>query len=450
MNRRVLVVTSDLVGARMAGPAIRAVNIARELANRGHDVTLASPNDIDLPLHGIVSCRLDFHDVRGTISLARRHDAVVTQWLPPAAMVSLARSETRVIYDLYDPVLNELMASVSERAHEKHDDLQLARHRLTLETALLGGDAFICASERQRDLWLGALGALGRLTHEEHSRDPSFRHLIDVVPFGLESEPPRVGRPVIRGVLPGVDEHSRILVWGGGVWSWLDPLTVIRAVYELSQTRDNIRLVFMGLRRPNIRGVETTMAELAVALTRELGLYGESALFHPGWVPYAERGAWLAEADIGVSAHFDTLEARFAFRTRVLDYLWAGLPIVTTGGDVFGDLVESESLGAALPPRNVEAWVAALSTLLDDDRARLATRDRVATVRERFEWRRVIEPMLQLLAVPGRQIGLPQRARLARAHHRYLGARISVMQRGFTGTVTEVLRRRSRRPSRVR
>ena len=55
-----------------------------------------------------------------------------------------------------------------------------------------------------------------------------------------------------------------------------------------------------------------------------------TVFFNDGWVPYAERGAWLAEADIGVSAHFDDIETRFAFRTRLLDYLWAGLPIVTT------------------------------------------------------------------------------------------------------------------------
>ena len=98
----------------------------------------------------------------------------------------------------------------------------------TLETALLAGDAFICASERQRDLWLGALGALGRLSHEEHTRDPSFRHLIDVVPFGIDAEPPTVAWPsASRAMLPGVDEHSRVLVWGGGLWNWLDPLTVI-------------------------------------------------------------------------------------------------------------------------------------------------------------------------------------------------------------------------------
>jgi hypothetical protein len=39
---------------------------------------------------------------------------------------------------------------------------------------------------------------------------------------------------------------------------------------------------------------------------------------------------------IGVSAHPAHLETRFAFRTRMLDYLWAGLPIVSTEGEQTG------------------------------------------------------------------------------------------------------------------
>ena len=143
MSRRILVVTSEHVGKRMAGPGIRALNLARELANRGHAVTLAAPNSVDVPIDGVIVHRLDFRDARATIALARGNDAVVAQWLAPGAMVSLARSRTRVVYDLYDPVLMEVLASVGERAHETWDDLRLERHRRTLETALLGGNAFI-------------------------------------------------------------------------------------------------------------------------------------------------------------------------------------------------------------------------------------------------------------------------------------------------------------------
>jgi hypothetical protein len=441
MPRRVLVVTADTVGTRMAGPAIRAVNIARELARRGFDVTLAAENEPDTTVDGVTVTRLRRYDARRTIALARTHDAVVAQRLPAAAMVSLAGSDTRVVYDLYDPLLHEAIAAGRSRMHEQ-------RTRLMVETALLAGDAFVCASERQRDLWLGALGALGRLDAEEHARDAAFRHLIDVVPFGIEPEPPAPDGRAMRGGLPGVDERSRVLLWGGGIWNWLDPLTVIRAVAELARTRPDVRLVFMGLRRPNARTTETEMAERAVALTHELGANGSSVIFNEDWVPYEERGAWLADADIGVSAHFDTLETRFAFRTRVLDYLWAGLPVATTEGDVLADLVDEERLGASVPAQDASAWVVALAALLDNDGARTAARRRVEAVRSRFEWPRVVEPLSRLLDDDGRRIELPRHVRRAGLRERYLQGRMLLMQTG-PDAVRALVERRFARPTRI-
>jgi len=44
---RVLLVCGDAVGRRMAGPAIRAVELGRVLAAAGHDVTVATPDLAD-------------------------------------------------------------------------------------------------------------------------------------------------------------------------------------------------------------------------------------------------------------------------------------------------------------------------------------------------------------------------------------------------------------------
>ena len=140
-------------------------------------------------------------------------------------------------------------------------------------------------------------------------------------------------RPALRGVLPGVTERSDVLLWGGGIWDWLDPLTVIRAVATLVERREEVRLVFMGGGRPSAGDdEEMAMAARARTLAGELGVLDRAVVFNDRWVPYGERGDWLVEADIGVSAHFADLETRFAFRTRLLDYLWAGLPIVDHAG----------------------------------------------------------------------------------------------------------------------
>src|SRR5262249_43423483 len=199
---------------------------------------------------------------------------------------------------------------------------------LTVHVALETGDAFLCASERQRDLWLGALATVGRVDPAAYAADPSFRSLVAVLPSAIDPDPPLRPEPVLKGVLAGIAETDKVALWNGGIWNWLDPLTVIRAVHALG--REDVKLVFLGTQSPNPAVPRMAMQERAVALARELGLLGTSVFFNEGWIPYEVRGAYLLEADVGVSAHFDELETRFAFRTRLLDCMWAGLPIVTT------------------------------------------------------------------------------------------------------------------------
>jgi hypothetical protein len=150
--------------------------------------------------------------------------------------------------------------------------------------------------------------------------------------------------------------------------------------------------VFSGVRRPALAPQDEHRATAeAFELARELGLEGRRVHFHDGWVPYAERGAWLLDADIGVSAHPAHLESRFAFRTRIVDYLWAGLPVVATGGDALGELVRARDLGRAVAPGDVEAFAAACAELLDGGAER--EREAVRAVAEELRWDRVVAPL---------------------------------------------------------
>ena len=81
--------------------------------------------------------------------------------------------------------------------------------------------------------------------------------------------------------------------------------------------------------------------------------------FNDDWVPYAHRGAWLLQADCAVAAHHDHLETRFAHRTRLLDCLWAGLPVVCTRGDELAERIERDDLGATVASRRIPRALAA-------------------------------------------------------------------------------------------
>jgi hypothetical protein len=122
--------------------------------------------------------------------------------------------------------------------------------------------------------------------------------------------------------------------------------------------------------------------------------------FNEQWVAYNDRVNYLLDADLGVSAHFMHVETTFSFRTRMLDYLWAGMPIVATDGDSFGRLIRSEGLGVVVPERDSDAMAAALERALYDEEFVARCRENVARVREHFTWQRTLEPLVEFCRRP--------------------------------------------------
>jgi glycosyltransferase involved in cell wall biosynthesis len=204
---------------------------------------------------------------------------------------------------------------------------------------------------------------------------------------------------VLKGIYPGIGADDKVLLWGGGLYDWLDAPTLIRAVARLADSRPDIKLFFMGVSHPNPQESQRRGTRETLALADELGLTGQAVFFND-WVPYAERENYLLEADIGVSLHRDHLETRFSFRTRFLDCLWAGLPIVATRGDVLGEQVETQGLGRTVEPGDVEGVVEAILSLLETPNLRQAYRYRLEQVAAAYRWEIVTRPLVEFCAAP--------------------------------------------------
>ena len=159
-------------------------------------------------------------------------------------------------------------------------------------------------------------------------------------------------------------------------------------------------LFFLGLQHPNPNVPPMRMATELRRLAEELGLVGTHVFFNEGWVAYETRADFLLEADVGVSTHLDHVETAYSFRSRILDYLWAGLPIVATAGDAFADLIEAERLGAAVPPGDDVALEAALWQVLGEGGTAGACRLNVARVAPNYVWEQALAPLLAFCRDP--------------------------------------------------
>ena len=401
-RHRVLVVTGEPLKAAMAGPAIRAWEMAKALSTDNEVVlgTMTRTCELDHPDFGTVI--IDGGMMR---QLDQWADVIVFQGFLLEGHPWLKDSDTVIVADVYDPMHLEQLEQARDLGEEgrRHSVQETTR---VLNEQLQRADFVLCASPKQRDFWLGQMAALGRVNPRVYDADETLTSLIAAVPFGIPDTAPVQRRHAIKGTVPGIGLDDKVILWGGGIYNWFDPLTLVRAVERLARRHPEVRLFFLGVKHPNPGVPDMRMAWEARQLAEQLGLVGTSVFFNEGWVPYEERADYMLDCDLGVSCHLDHVETAYSFRTRILDYLWTGLPVVATAGDTFAEIIDREGLGLTVEAGDVEGLEAALETMLFDEAAVAEAREAVARVAQDFTWSRSLAPLVSFCRSPRRAADL--------------------------------------------
>jgi glycosyltransferase involved in cell wall biosynthesis len=279
----------------------------------------------------------------------------------------------RAIYDLFDPNVLEL-----EELVRRSPSFRLRVHRQLewgrLSVALRSGWRLIAATPRQRDFYLGVHAS--RTGDIERWPDRWLE-----IPFGAELAPER-GEPAIP---PG----APVAAWGGGTWEWLDPELAVRAAQTVNAEGVPVRLLFLGTGHPNAiveQKVGQPIAEAPFVLRND------------EWVPYRERGRWLAGCRLSIMLHGITAESELSIRTRLFDAIAFGIPVVATRGGWAADLVESERLGIVVEPESLDSVAAAIRRLVEDDAFHAACVNNLERIRPRFAWSEVVRPLVEVIA----------------------------------------------------
>jgi glycosyltransferase involved in cell wall biosynthesis len=363
VSDRVVVMTEDVVGARMAGPGIRAFHFAAELSTR-FDTTLVAR------LEGATGSEEPFRmmdwDSGEALEAIEQAAVVIGQ---PGRRILRARRGKHTIYDLFDPVVLELEEMRGSEGWRGRIHRAMESRRLI--QALERGERLIAATDQQRDLYSGIAFSAGLPPVEE-------RWL--TVPFGVPEDDP----PVVERASPPV------VIWNGGVWPWLDPETAVEAIEEVNRRGTQARLLFMGTGRPNAR-VTDSLPRIAVP--------GASAYveWNDDWVPYRERAAVIGRASVSLMLHRRSSEARYSIRTRLFDAIWCGVPVVATEGGFAADLVDKEELGIVVPPEDSARVADAIEKILQDDDFRMRSVTRLREQRDRYRWSDVCSPLVEAI-----------------------------------------------------
>ena len=289
----------DADAVQLAGPALRYRQLATELRRHGVEVTLASRGpggDADWSL-------------TRPLALARGHAAVVC----PQGLADEAAELAR-----------RLPAGVRSRARLLRARTRGARAARPGRRALLGlpparsrrsggADLLLVANEPQRAYAMGMLSGLGRAAPERTA--PS----IVVAPMAAPPVRPAGAGPVRRSC-SGI----------GGLWRWFDGETAIGR-FRCAARPPGSRFPHPRRRAPAWRGAGHARRRAGRGRPRGRGPDRGPPGPSPDALPHL-----LEQASCALCLAHDGFEHRLAQRTRLLDLLSSGVPIVCTEGDALG------------------------------------------------------------------------------------------------------------------
>jgi glycosyltransferase involved in cell wall biosynthesis len=338
---RVLLVCPEPLGhGHPAGVGIRFLEMQKVLEADGHRVTLLSPP--------ITPDALQQHSSDADVAVVQGH--IANDFFAHARAIP-------AVVDLYDPfVIENLHYYESRGAEVFHHD------HATVLNSLLRGDFFLCASKSQRLFWLGMMLGAGRLNPLTFDSDPSLDSLIAMAPFGVP--PPRQRSTA---------SEPRVLF--GGIYDWYDPILAIDAIALARESLPNISLTFNKHPNPSI----TPQGKTAEAIEYVKRKRYESFVRFEPWFEYERRGEFFDRFAIALLTFPQSLETELSMRTRVYDFLWGGLPIVSSPAPGTDEILARYGCGVTVDSNSPRAFAdAVLQTFSKQAALRNATQRFVA------------------------------------------------------------------------
>ncbi|MEM7480782.1 MAG: glycosyltransferase family 4 protein [Acidobacteriota bacterium] len=366
---RIAFLSSEPIRPRMAGIGIRYLEMARRLPKLSGgevEVVLVSPATVEEMAEAAAEVPVRSCAAGGFGDLLADCDGAVAQG-QLANHLLLECPELPTAIDLYDPWLVENLHYVESLGLDPYKN-----DHATWVLQMSRGDFFLCSSEEQKTFYCGFLSALGRINPHRMADDPDLAGLIAPVPFGLPDElPPH--RPWLPERASG-PAPFRILF--GGLYDWYDPWVLLAALEGMEAD-----WVLYFIRNPNADSTPQALMSEVEAKCRERGWWGERVRALD-WVPAERRWDLLRDVDLLVAPHRPSLETRLSLRTRYLEALAVGCPVIATAGGTIGRLLTEHQAGRVVPPGDANVLRTALegATRMSEAALEGATRMSEATL----------------------------------------------------------------------
>lgn len=371
---------------------MRAWGLALGLIRNGIETTIAmheSFPQVRRQHEGVNLCNWSLQG--DLVHLVNSFDSVIVSYCQGDLSTAVAQGiadHVQLILDAYVPIYVEVSARDSKNLASEYTAYMEEVQRWDI--ALARGDYLLCANETQKTFYVGVLSALGRLNPITY-RQP----LIGIVPFGIEDKLVEITEQPFKGSV--VDEDAFVILWFGGLYPWFDIGELIQAVEDLNNHNPKIKLLIVGGKNPFNPNPDFFRQYDATVEYCDAHHLRDRVVYFVDWVDFNKRVNWFATADIIVSLNKAGDENRFSWRTRVMDFVWGEVPIVTNGGDPLSEYLVEHDAAVRLESTNHEGLVKTLGELAQNPDRLQRLRQHIKNVKPSFYWHTITRNLARII-----------------------------------------------------
>ena len=259
-------------------------------------------------------------------------DCIVAVNFDSALTATKLRTKSPVWMDVYGDYLTIVQAARYRAGSDRGVCTSVALMRKVLEH----GDIYSVCGQPQANMMVGELAMAGRL----NSRSFGYEFTRVILPgCNPTAVTPRDGQRR-RLAERGIGDDAVVVLWCGGYNSWTDIDTLFAGLEHAMALESNLHYVSLGASTyPAPDNVYSRFCSMIKASSFR------SRYHLLGWRSWNELTEYYVESDVGLnidSLHYETI---FGTRTRLVEMLAAGLPVVTSRGCELSELIAANGAG---------------------------------------------------------------------------------------------------------
>ncbi len=206
-----------------------------------------------------------------------------------------------------------------------------------MKEVLRSGDLFSVCGVPQKHMLVGEMAMAGRLTRENFGYEFSRVILPGSAPSpGRQQEEPKW----TWGDKLNISPDDFLVLWCGGYNTWTDVETLFRGM-EFAMRR-NPRVHYVSVGESTYEAPQTVYSELQNMIAAS----SHRDHFHlVGWQPWQKVADFYLLSDLGLNIDAMHYETIYGTRTRLVEMIGAGLPVLSSTGSELSNLLSSWGAG---------------------------------------------------------------------------------------------------------